>query len=130
MAIYRYPTSDDTSRPYSGHTRAVGSLSKLKACCEVLHIFIVPLIRIIRVDDMRHFLRVIKSSHLERPGASQTLSPSYKMVRVEVSRSQTHSPLMAQTEIWTERLLLRAAEERDLLAFKKFMWDEEAMKYW
>ncbi|PPQ97988.1 hypothetical protein CVT26_003050 [Gymnopilus dilepis] len=37
---------------------------------------------------------------------------------------------MAQTEIWTERLLLRAAEERDLPAFKKFMWDEEAMKYW
>ncbi|KAF8885096.1 acetyltransferase [Gymnopilus junonius] len=37
---------------------------------------------------------------------------------------------MAQTDIWTERLFLRAAEERDLFAFKKFLRDPEAMKYW
>ncbi|KAH9479123.1 putative N-acetyltransferase p20 [Psilocybe cubensis] len=37
---------------------------------------------------------------------------------------------MSRTEIWTERLLLRAVEETDLDAFTKWFTDPEAMKYW
>ncbi|KAF8194681.1 acyl-CoA N-acyltransferase [Pholiota molesta] len=37
---------------------------------------------------------------------------------------------MAQAEIWTERLFLRAAEDRDLPYFQKWFSDPVAMKYW
>ncbi|KDR80978.1 hypothetical protein GALMADRAFT_61058 [Galerina marginata CBS 339.88] len=37
---------------------------------------------------------------------------------------------MTQTEIWTERLLLRGAEADDLQAFSKWFQDPEAMTYW
>ncbi|KAF9563562.1 acetyltransferase, GNAT family protein [Agrocybe pediades] len=37
---------------------------------------------------------------------------------------------MHQTEIWTERLLLRAAESNDLDAFRKWFQDPESMNYW
>ncbi|KAF8959618.1 GNAT domain-containing protein [Flammula alnicola] len=38
--------------------------------------------------------------------------------------------MMAQNEIWTERLLLRGAEEKDLRAFAKWFSDPVAMKFW
>ncbi|KAF9483053.1 acyl-CoA N-acyltransferase [Pholiota conissans] len=36
----------------------------------------------------------------------------------------------SQTEIWTERLFLRAAESRDLRYFRKWFCDSEVMKFW
>ncbi|KJA22812.1 hypothetical protein HYPSUDRAFT_87169 [Hypholoma sublateritium FD-334 SS-4] len=37
---------------------------------------------------------------------------------------------MSLTEIWTDRLLLRAAEKRDLPYYHKWFSDPESMKFW
>jgi hypothetical protein len=69
--------------------------------------------------------------------ASGFTPPHFQKIFIVAERSQDHigitpsvPSLMAQAEIWTERLFLRAAEDRDLPYFQKWFSDPVAMKYW